>query len=81
MYLIEMRLVLSQALEGGMAPPAAKAEVERLAGEYADRVKHWRANPPFGLESDLLGRQHAEAERFIAGAQALVAALVAGQGT
>lgn len=79
LYLIEMRLVLSQALEGGMEPNAARLEVDRLAGEYADRVKHWRANPPFGLESDLLGRQHAEGERFIAGARSLVAALVAGR--
>ena len=78
-YLIEARLVLSQALEGSMDPTAARLEVERLAGEYADRVKHWQSNPPFGLESDLLGRQHAEGERFLAGARTLVAALAAGR--
>ena len=33
LYLIEMRLVLSQALEGGMEPNAARLEVDRLAGE------------------------------------------------
>ena len=79
LYLIETRLVLSQALEGSMEPTAARLEVDRLAGEYAARVQHWQANPPFGLEAELLGRQHVEGERFLAGARNLVAALAAGQ--
>jgi len=78
MYLIELRLVLSRALEGGLEPADASREVERLTGEYAARVKHWQANPPFGLETDLLGQQHEQGERFIAGARQLMATLTAG---
>ena len=78
MYLIETRLVVSQALEGSIQPNAAKLEIDRLAGEYEARVKHWRENPPFGLESDLLGRQHTEGERFLAQARSLVDALAVG---
>jgi methyl-accepting chemotaxis protein len=65
LYLIEMRLVASQALEGTMPPATARAEISRLASEYRARVDYWRANPPFGLEGELLGRQHAAAQRFI----------------
>ncbi|MCU0760388.1 MAG: methyl-accepting chemotaxis protein [Steroidobacteraceae bacterium] len=65
MYLIEMRLVASQALEGTMALAAARSEISRLSSEYRARVDHWRADPPFGLEGELLGRQHAAAQRFI----------------
>jgi methyl-accepting chemotaxis protein len=64
MYLIEMRLVASQALEGTMPLAAARSEVARLESEYLARVAYWNANPPFGLESDLLGAQHAAAGRF-----------------
>ena len=65
MYLIEMRLVASEALEGTMPASTARSEVSRLADEYRSRVAYWQANPPFGLEADLLGRQHAAAQRFI----------------
>jgi len=58
-YLIEMRLVLSQAVEGTLQPSEAQQQVARLAGEYQARVDHWTQHPPYGLESQLLGRQHA----------------------
>jgi len=66
MYLIEMRLLLSQAFEGTLAPDVVKAEVRRLQTEYQARVEHWKANPPFGLEAELLGAQHTAGAAFIA---------------
>lgn len=72
MYLVEMRLVLSQAIEGTMPIDQAKSEVQRLKGEYKDRVDYWRAHPPYGLEAKLLGEQHQEGQAFIALAEALL---------
>jgi PAS domain S-box-containing protein len=66
LYLIEMRLVASEMLEGALDLPTGRAELERLHREYMTRVEYWRTNPPFGLESDLLGAQHTAAERVIA---------------
>lgn len=65
MYLIEMRLVLSQAIEGTMPRERAVAELDRLEKEYTARVDYWTAHPPYGLESRLLGAQHEAARRFI----------------
>ncbi len=65
LYLIEMRLVLSQAVEGNMGIDVARAEVKRLQTEYQDRATFWRTNPPYGLETRLLGVQHQEGEKFI----------------
>jgi len=79
MYLIELRLVLSQAVEGTLPVEQAKQEVQRLSAEYQSRVRHWQANPPYGLERQLLGRQHEAGERFIAAAgQQVIDRLVAG---
>lgn len=68
MYLVEMRLVLSQAVEGTLPLEMAVQQVDKLSKEYAQRVGHWSQNPPFGLESRLLGAQHQSAVRFIAAA-------------
>ncbi len=65
MYLIEMRLVASQALEGSMELATAKSEIARLKSEYLARVQYWTASPPYGLEAQLLGEQHAAANVFI----------------
>ncbi|MEZ5459988.1 MAG: methyl-accepting chemotaxis protein [Steroidobacteraceae bacterium] len=65
MYLIEMRLIASQGVEGSMPVATVRSEFERLRGEYQARVEHWTANPPYGLESTLLGEQHAAAGKFI----------------
>lgn len=78
MYLIEMRLVLSQALEGSLDAPKALKEVERLESEYQARVAYWSAHPPKGLERDLLGAQHTQGQAFIAASKALLGKLVAG---
>jgi methyl-accepting chemotaxis protein len=69
LYLIEMRLVLSQAVEGTMAIEDATSNYNRLVGEYKGRVDYWEQNPPYGLEKKLLGRQHEAAKIFMAAAQ------------
>ena len=74
MYLIEMRLVLSQAVEGTLDVADAKKQVDRLASEYQARVDYWTQNPPHGLEKQLLGRQHEAGKTFIAAAQTQVIA-------
>ena len=79
MYLIEARLVLSQAIEGTLSPADTKKEIDRLVAEYQARVTYWTEHPPYGLEKQLLGRQHAAAQTFLAAAQSqIVAKLVAG---
>lgn len=71
MYLIEMRLVLSQAIEGSMPIRQAQAE-------YEGRVVYWRAHPPYGLEGKLLGAQHQEGLAFIAAAGKVLDLLASG---
>ena len=75
MYLIELRLVLSQAMEGTMSLERARAEADRLEKEYSDRVGFWTSHPPHGLEAKLLGAQHEAAGRFIARARAVLQTL------
>ena len=65
MYLIETRLVLSQAAEGSMDMGRAAAEIDRLEREYLERVQHWTENPPYGLQAQLLGAQHEAAKAFL----------------
>ncbi|CAM8663997.1 Tar Methyl-accepting chemotaxis protein [Comamonadaceae bacterium] len=80
MYLIEMRLVLSMMLDGSLSAADGKKRFDELAAEYGQRVEYWTKNPPFGLESKLLGVQHTAANAFIAAARAqIVEPVVAGQ--
>ena len=78
MYLIELRLVLSQAVEGSIAPEKAQAEAARLEKEYQDRVTYWRAHPPYGLEAQLLGPQHEAAVRVLEASRAVLKATATG---
>ena len=79
MYLIELRLVLSQAVEGSITPAQARTQADRLVAEYQARVDHWTHNPPYGLEKLLLGPQHTAAKAFLAAAESgIVAPVVAG---
>jgi methyl-accepting chemotaxis protein len=68
LYLIEMRLVLSQAAEGNLAVDAAQAEFKRLQGEYEARVTYWKEHPTYGLDARLFGAQHEGAIAFMAAA-------------
>ncbi|MEO5697522.1 MAG: methyl-accepting chemotaxis protein, partial [Burkholderiaceae bacterium] len=72
MYLIELRLVLSQAVEGTLDRGEAATRFDRLVSEYGQRVEHWTRNPPAGLEQKLLGRQHEAAQKFIAAARSQI---------
>jgi len=69
MYLIELRLILSQGIEGSLDAAEAQKQFDRLVTEYGARVEHWSKNPPLGLEKKLLGPQHDAALKFIAAAR------------
>lgn len=75
MYLIELRLLLSRAVEGNLPLAEANQEFKRLTNEYNDRVRYWQDNPPYGLEAQLLGAQHSAAQRLITASEAVLAAL------
>jgi len=81
LYLIELRLVLSEAVEGSMPLATAQAEAARLEKEYGERVSYWTQNPPYGLQAQLLGRQHEAGQRFIAASHEVMKALAAGDTT
>jgi methyl-accepting chemotaxis protein len=78
LYLIELRLVLSEAVEGTLALPTAQGEAARLEKEYGERVAYWTQNPPYGLQAQLLGKQHEAGTRFIAASHGVMAALAGG---
>jgi methyl-accepting chemotaxis protein len=69
LYLVDLRLVLSQAHEGTLARADAKKEVQRLTALYAERVAHWEARPITTSLRQSLEEPHREALRFIAKAQ------------
>ncbi|MDM4766408.1 methyl-accepting chemotaxis protein [Pelomonas sp. SE-A7] len=72
MYLIELRLTLSAAVEGTLTPEAAATTIDRLTSEYQARVDYWKQNPPYGLEKRLLGVQHEQAEALLKAARGQV---------
>ena len=78
MYLVELRLVLSQAVEGSLPVARAQAELSQLEKDYADRVAYWRSHPPAGLETYLLGAQHESAQRFMMSAETVLKAVSSG---
>jgi methyl-accepting chemotaxis protein len=65
LYLIEMRLVLSQAIEHSMLIDQAQSEFKRLKGEYEARITYWKDHPPYGLEARLMAEQHKEGLAFM----------------
>ena len=69
MYLIEMRLLLSQGVEQSLPAGEVETQLARLQREYEARVQYWQANPPNGLEKDLLGAQHQAALAFMQSAK------------
>ncbi|MCV2354685.1 methyl-accepting chemotaxis protein [Paucibacter sp. B2R-40] len=65
MYLIELRLLLSEAVEGSISKDEAAKQFKRLQSEYDARVQYWSSNPPYGLEKSLLGEQHHLAQQML----------------
>ena len=78
MYLIELRLVLSMAVDGSMPVAQARSEAKRLREEYEARVAFHTAHPPYGLEKQLLGAQHTAALRMLQASGAVLAAVESG---
>ncbi len=75
LYLIELRLVLSQVADGTMQVAQAAQEVARLRKEYEQRVEFWRHNDmPAPVRAALSGAQHAAANTFMAAADAVLQA-------
>jgi methyl-accepting chemotaxis protein I, serine sensor receptor len=72
MYLIELRLLLSQGVEGTMPASELVPVFNKLSQDYQARVSHWTDNPPYGLEAFLLGDQHEQGLRFIQQARELI---------
>ncbi|MEF7614935.1 methyl-accepting chemotaxis protein [Aquincola sp. MAHUQ-54] len=81
MYLIELRLVLSQVVEGTMGLRQAQQQVEQITRDYGARVAYWQGRLPPEIDHQLLVRQHETAERFIDTArQQVLAPLAQGRG-
>ena len=78
LYLIELRLVLSQAVEGTLAADKARAEAARLQKEYRECADYWNEHQPYGLEAHLLGAQHDAGQRFIDASLGVLKAVDAG---
>jgi methyl-accepting chemotaxis protein len=78
MYLIELRLLLSRAVEGTLPLADAQQEHKRLVGDYESRVRHWKDNPPYGLETQLLGAQHEAGQKLITASEVVLATLATG---
>ncbi len=78
LYLIELRLVLSMVVDGTMPLAQARDETRRLTQEYQARIDFWQSHPPHGLERQLLGEQHAQAQRLMAAAQTVLEAVESG---
>nr|WP_295081934.1 methyl-accepting chemotaxis protein [uncultured Roseateles sp.] len=72
LYLIELRLLLSEAVEGSVGIEQAMQDLQRLQSEYQARVQYWTSQPPYGLEKQLLGEQHQLAEKMLEQARSQV---------
>ncbi|WP_046110973.1 methyl-accepting chemotaxis protein [Aquincola tertiaricarbonis] len=82
MYLIELRLVLSQAVEGTLTAEQARTRADALAADYATRATHWQGRLPANLDTALLKEQEVGARAFIAAArEQVLQPLAAGQPT
>ncbi len=78
LYLLELRLVLGMVVDGSMPVSQARTEAQRLRSEYQARIDFYKANPPFGLEKQLLGEQHDAGQRFLDAAAKVLGAVESG---
>jgi methyl-accepting chemotaxis protein len=72
MYLIEARLVLSQAIEGTVPVAQAQKEFDALVAAYERRVAYWLKNPPIGFDSLFINAQRQSGDVFIGKARQLI---------
>ncbi|XVJ69461.1 MAG: chemotaxis protein [Rhizobacter sp.] len=78
LYLIEMRLLLSQMVEGSTTIDKSQKEFARLEKEYNERIRYWTENPPYELQKELFGASHEAGKAFIEGSRAILKMFVAG---
>lgn len=78
LYLVELRLVLSMAMDGSMPLAQAKQEVQRLSSEYNARVTYWRGQALDGLDTHLMGMQHTHGQAFMEAAKPVLDAMSSG---
>lgn len=78
MYLVEMRLMVSQASEGSLPLETASRELQRLRHEFDERAGYWEQHPPAGDAGVIEPAQLAQGRQFMADAEAVLAALQAG---
>lgn len=78
LYLIELRLLLSMAVDGTVPVAEAEKERTRLVNEYRARIDYWTLHPPYGLEAQLLGAQHESGQRFIVASGNVLKAMAGG---
>lgn len=64
LYLIEARLVVSQAAEGTLLPADAKARLEELETDFNARSNFWKDEGAHGLETHLLGAEYSKGLEF-----------------
>jgi methyl-accepting chemotaxis protein len=75
LYLIEMRLTLSQAIEGDIDLDKASAQLTQQETDFNKRVAYWKEHPVGDLNVLLLGSHVEEGKRFIGLAHEVLTAL------
>lgn len=65
LYLVELRLTGSMAVEGTISAAQARQEANRLKREYIERIEFWQKNATHDAERELLKEQHAHGLKFI----------------
>lgn len=78
LYLVELRLALSQAVEGTLSVDQAATEMARLRKEFEVRAGYWKQHPLAGLSEGIDAAQLTEGHRFLDAADAVIAAVRAG---
>jgi len=74
LYLVELRLVASEVVEGTLSPEQGRSELQRLTKEYEQRWQYWQQNPLTGFDAALLQSQDAAGRKLIQGMASLLAA-------
>ncbi|WP_312630111.1 methyl-accepting chemotaxis protein [Scandinavium sp.] len=71
-YLIELRLMLSQVVEGTITLDEAEQEITRLSAQWHERVNNWKQNLSTELLEQLTGEQYQAGVKLIHDAKELV---------
>jgi methyl-accepting chemotaxis protein len=74
LYLVELRLVASEVVEGTLSPEQGRSEFLRLTKDYDQRWQHWLQNPLTGFDAALLQTQDAGGRKMMQSMESLLAA-------